>query len=97
MVDFWVIIKLFFSDIDEYDESYKVLDEQGYYSLVRQQGTPIKTGKQDNNDDNVSVDTGDILCDDEEDEDPGIEEDEDSTPHILSETSKTQSPVSNGM
>ena len=90
---------LLFSDIDEYDESFKVLDEQGYYSLVRQQGqgTPIRTVKPENSVDNLSVDTGDILCDDEEDEDPGIEEDEDSTPHILSETSKTQSPVSNGM
>lgn len=70
------------SDIDEYDESCRIVEEHGYYSSDRKQFT--------SHDDNISVDTGDLLCDDEDSGD----DNEDSTPHILSETSKTQSPVS---
>ena len=71
------------SDIDEYDESCRIVEEHGYYSSDSKQSPPTE-------DDNISVDTGDLLCDDEDSGD----DNEDSTPHILSETSKTQSPVS---
>ena len=92
------------SDIDEFEETYKVVEEQGCFAFVRsgsqsrQPATPIRTatlGSSADSIDNISVDTGDILCDD----DSGDEEnevDEDSTPHIMSETSKTQSPISAG-
>ena len=71
------------SDIDEFDESCKVVEEHGYYASDRSEAiTPVDSL------DNSSVDTGDILCDDDNDDR------DESTPHILSETSKTQSPVS---
>ena len=91
------------SDIDEFEESFKM-------GTSNQPGTPIRSSGpaslQDSTD-NLSLDTGDLLGedysvgDDEEveeveDVDGVVEEDEDSTPHIMSETSKTQSPISTG-
>ena len=91
------------SDIDEFEESFKM-------GTSNQPGTPLRSsGPASLHDsaDNLSLDTGDLLGedysvgDDEEveeveDVDGVVEEDEDSTPHIMSETSKTQSPISTG-
>ena len=82
------------SDIDEFEESLKM-------GTSNQPATSLQDSV-----DNLSLDTGDLLdysVDDDveeeeevEDVDGVMEEDEDSTPHIMSETSKTQSPISTG-
>ena len=91
------------SDIDEFEESLKM-------GTSNQPATPIRSSgpaSLQDSIDNLSLDTGDLLGEDfsvgddvEEvgDVDGVVEEDEDedSTPHIMSETSKTQSPISTG-
>ena len=89
------------SDIDEFEESFKM-------GPSNQPGTPIRSSGPasllDSTDD-LSLDTGEPLGEEYsldmgeeevENVDGVVEEDEDSTPHIMSETSKTQSPVSTG-
>ena len=90
------------SDIDEFEESFKMGTNNHPATPIRSSGTASLQDSVDN----LSLDTGDLLGEDysvgddveEEVEDvDGVveeEEDEDSTPHIMSETSKTQSPIS---
>ena len=77
------------SDIDEFEESVKI----GSSNLP---GTPLQDSFG-----NLSLDTSELLgvtvgdyVEEVEDIEGVFEEDEDSTPHIMSETSKTQSPIS---